>query len=171
MIISEKELHFKVIEPLIGIPVNFSYKNPKSLGSTSYFLKKFSSNAETQKLRINSKCNFQLYSKGVLLKAFYSTEVKAIPLPFKDITKIELIRGEEFVNPIFPSIMWFLLKLGVSILIARYFSLRLNQYSIEDMEMKITTSEYSILFTADGHLFESQDRLFRKLPVNVISQF
>jgi len=77
--------------------------------------------------------------------------------------ELKIIRGKEFINPtpLYP--MWVLMKLGVSILKARYFGLR--QYHIEQMQLSLRTTDYEMDFIANGFLFERQLEFLQSLDI------
>ena len=148
----------------IGKPIKVNFLKPKAIGSTGFYLKSFKvKKPETKSLKLDSKCNFERRSKGILLRANYSNKLTAIPIPNENITQITLKRGKEEFSPFFLSPMWILLKLGVSIVYARYFRLRLSQYSIDQMELNLKTTEYEMDFIANGYLFERQLSFFENL--------
>ncbi|WP_421808688.1 hypothetical protein [Flagellimonas sp.] len=99
----------------IGKPVKINLRQPKAIGSTGFYLKSFEAkNTESQNLNLDSKCNFEKRTDGILLRSNYSNKLTALPIPKESIIKITLIRGKESVNPFFLSPMWILLKMGVS---------------------------------------------------------
>jgi hypothetical protein len=168
MILSEKQLHASVLEPLIGKPLVFDFKQPRPLGSTHFLLKHFEQKeGKSNALKINARCNFQIFMEGLLLKTTNSTITQAIPINFEDILKFRVIRGEETINPFILSPMLILLNLGVPILKARYFRLKGWEYSINKMTLSIVSTRYSLLFEGDGYKFESQAKLFKDLPFKV----
>ena len=97
------------------------------------------------------------------MRANYSNKLTAIPIPNENIIEISLKRGKENINPFFFSPMWILLKLGISKLKARYFRFWLHEYSIDQMELNIKTTDYEIDFIANGYLFERQLSFFENL--------
>lgn len=103
---NESNLSHK-LSPIIGEPLQSGIK-----GSTSYFIKKLESGTAIV-LPENSKGIFQAYSKGLLLITFVSNRSLSIPIPYQHIQNLILEKGEETIDPFFPSAMWFLLKLGV----------------------------------------------------------
>ncbi|MFD2543736.1 hypothetical protein ACFSSB_15500 [Lacinutrix gracilariae] len=148
----------------IGKPAEIDMRTPKAIGSTGFYLKSFKTkNSETESLKIDSKCNFEKRTGGILLRANYSNNLTAIPIPNENIIEISLKRGKENIDPFFLSPMWILLKLGVSKLYARYFRFRLHEYSIEQMELNIKTTDYEMDFIANGYLFERQLSFFENL--------
>ena len=164
MILTEKNINKYKINNMIGEPIKIEFGNPKAIGNGSYFLKSFISKVDnSEKLKIDSKCNFDKYSNGILLRLNFSNKLSAIPIPRNEINKIELIRGEEKINPFPFSPMWILLKLGVSKLIARYFKVYVSEYSIENLRLMIDTENYKMEFIANGFLYEKQLEYFENL--------
>lgn len=146
---------------LIGKPTEIDLKKPKSIGSTGFYLKSFK--AELESLKIDSKCNFEKRTNGLLLRANYSNKLTAIPIPDEKIIRITLKRGKENIDPFFLSPMWILLKIGVSKLTARYFRFGLYEYSIEQMELNLKTTDFEMDLIANGYLFERQLSFFENL--------
>ncbi len=168
MILFEKELHSRVLEPILGRPKRINRKYIRSIGSTSYFLTSFfQSNNEENTLRINSKCNFQLYENGILLRANFSTQVRAIPIKYSEIQELKLIRGKEHIDPLYFSLMGILMRLGVSVLKARYFKAEFSEYTIDDMVLELKTKDYKMSFCTNGHQFETQESLFKMTPIEL----
>ncbi|MFD1015737.1 hypothetical protein [Winogradskyella rapida] len=150
----------------IGKPAEIDMRKPKAIGSTGFYLKSFKTkNSETESLKIDSKCNFEKRTGGILLRANYSNKLTAIPISNENIIEISLKRGKENIDPFFLSPMWILLKLGVSKLYARYFRFRLHEYSIEQMELNIKTTDYEMDFIANGYLSERQFSFFENLNI------
>ncbi|MDC8004208.1 hypothetical protein POV27_09110 [Aureisphaera galaxeae] len=148
----------------IGKPAKVDWRKPKAIGSAGMYLKSFESeNPEDESLKLNSKCNFEKRARGLLLRANYSNKLTAIPIAEEDIISITLKRGKENVSPFFLSPMWILLKVGVSKLYARYFRLRLHEYSIDQMKLHLKTINYEMEFIANGYLYERQLSFFNNL--------
>ena len=104
----------------IGKPAEIDFRKPKAIGSTGFYLKSFKAkNPESENLKLDSKCNFEKRTNGILLRANYSNKLTAIPIPKESIIGITITRGKETIDPFFLSPMWILLKLGVSKLYAR----------------------------------------------------
>ena len=139
---------------------------PKTIGGPRLFLKKFANKSDGVKaLKQDSKCNFEKRANGLLLHTNYSNKRTLIALPFRDIIEIRIVRGKEEINPtpLYP--MWILMKLGVSILKARYFGLSRGQYSIKEMELKLSSINYDFEFIANGFLFERQLQFLQSLKL------
>ena len=148
----------------IGKPLSIDFRNPKAIGSTGFYLKSFiAKKPDLVELKLESKCNFEKRTGGILLRGNYSNKLTAIPISKESLIEISLIRGNENINPFFLSPMWILLKLGVSKLYARYFRIFLSEYSIGEMKMKLKTEEYEMEFIANGYLFERQLSFFKSL--------
>lgn len=154
----------QALTKLIGNPVIIDFKNPKPIGSTGYFLKSFTSkSSDSPDLKLNSKCNFEKRTRGILLRANYSNKMISIPIPNEEIIEITLERGVETIAPFFLSPMWIKLKFGVSIQKARYFRVRTHEYSIDEMRLGIKSTNYELELVANGYLFESQVVFFENL--------
>lgn len=168
MIITENNITDIKLDKIIGKPIKFDINNRQSLGSHSFFLKSFDShNTDDHKeLKIDSKCNFQKYTNGVLMRINYSNKLYAIPIRYNDTDKIELIRGKENISPYFFSPMKLLLKFGVSIRYARYLGLRHYEYRISDTELKVFTKDFKAELITNGFDFENQLPFFESLNLN-----
>ena len=154
----------QTIIKLIGKPEKFNFRKPKAIGSAGFYLKSFKSkNSEAEILKLNSKCNFEKRTGGILLRANYSNSLSAIPFQKEKIIEITITKGKESVNPVSLSPMWILLKLGVSKLYARYFKIFISEYSIDQMELNLKTKEYEMKFIANGYLFERQLQFIENL--------
>ena len=148
----------------IGKPAEIDFRKPKATGSTGFYLKSIKAkNPESENLKLDSKCNFEKRTRGILLRANYSNKLTAIPIPKESIIGITITRGKETIDPFFLSPMWILLKLGVPKLYARYLRFRLREYSIDQMELNLKTAEYEMDFIANGYLFERQLSFFENL--------
>lgn len=148
----------------IGKPAEINFRKPKAIGSTGFYLKSFKAkNTEYGNLKLDSKCNFEKRTGGILLRANYSNNLTAIPITKESIIGITITRGNETIDPFFLSPMWILLKLGVSKLYARYFKILISEYSIDQMELNLKTAEFEMDFIANGYLFESQLSFFKSL--------
>lgn len=157
-------MNSRQIEKVIGKPEKVNWKKPKAIGSASFFLKSFKTkNNSKEKIKKNSKCNFEKYSDGILLRSNLSNKLGVLPIKETEIELIKLIRGKEKVEPLTLSPMWFLLKIGVSKLIARYFRVVIGEYSIEEMKLKIETKNEIMEFTQNGYIFERQLEFFKSL--------
>jgi hypothetical protein len=136
------------IEKVIGETTKVDWKKPKAIGSSSFFLKSFKTkNGSEQLIKENSKCSFEKYSNGILLRSNLSNKLSVLPINKSEIKYIKLTRGKERVEPLTLSPMWIMLKLGVSKLIARYFRIVLGEYSINEMKLKIETENQIMEFT------------------------
>ena len=148
----------------IGKPAEIDFRKPKAIGSAGLYLKSFKAkNPESENLKLDSKCNFEKRTNGILLRANYSNKLTAIPIPKESIIGITITRGKETIDPFFLSPMWILLKLGISKLYARYFKILISEYSIDQMELNLKTAEYEMDFIANGYLFERQQSFFENL--------
>lgn len=154
----------QAITKQVGKPAEIDFRKPKAIGSTGFYLKSFiAKNPESENLKLDSKCNFEKRTGGILLRTNYSNKLTAIPITKESIIRITITRGKETFAPFFLSPMWILLKLGVSKSYARYFRLRLHEYSIDQMELNLKTTEYEMDFIANGYLFERQLSFFENL--------
>jgi hypothetical protein len=164
MLIIDFEKQKRKVKELIGQPVTTGV-----VGSTTYFFHDISCPSLVNDSPDGFKGIFQLYTNGLLLMLFKGTTRRAIPIPYNEVKDIVLIKGREVVDPIFLSPMWILLKLGVSIEVARYFRSRLSEYSIENTTLRVEANDHVLSLRSNGYLFNSQEKFFRK--ANVGSRF
>ncbi len=141
--------------PLIGEEVRGGIT-----GSTTYFIKSFHS-IETIELMEDSKGIFQAFTKGLLLRVFKNNRSISLPIPFKEIDMLELIKGTEVCAPYYFSPMWILLKLGIRLEIARYFA-NGSEYSIEPTTLIIQTQAFKLKLESNGFAYNSQADYFSK---------
>ncbi|MET1258453.1 hypothetical protein ABV409_03885 [Flagellimonas sp. DF-77] len=155
------------VDQLVGPPIKQVWYKPERTGSPSVFLKKWQGRSDSSpSFPIDSRCNFEYRPKGIIVHANYSNNTKQLVIPFILITKVELIRGTESVNPIRFYPMWLLLKFGVPLLRARYFGLSKRQYAIEEATLTLTTTDHEIGFIGNGFDFEALLRFFKRLKLN-----
>ena len=158
------EMTEKAIIRLIGKTAEIDIRKPKAIGSPGFYLKSFKAqHPSTKILKLDSKCNFEKRTGGILIRSNYSNRINLCPITKDSIIEIVLTRGKETINPVVLSPMWMLLKLGVSKHYARYFRCGLHEYSIDLMKMKLRTTEYEMDFIANGYLFERQWSFFKNL--------
>ncbi|WP_203296752.1 hypothetical protein [Luteirhabdus pelagi] len=149
---------------MIGDPIVVDLKKLKPIGGPGLFLKSFENKVNnSESIEIDSKCNIEKRPDGILIHASKSNRQTLIPIPTDNVLEIEIIRGKEQIDPFFLSPMWILLKMGVSVLYARYFRLRMHEYHIDQMELKLTTTDYEFDFNANGYLFERQLKFLKNL--------
>jgi len=72
-------------------PFKNDLRKPKSIGSLGFYIKSIKTkNPETESLKLNSTCNFEKRTGGVLLRSNYSNKLIAIPIPSENIIGITL---------------------------------------------------------------------------------
>jgi hypothetical protein len=99
------------------------------------------------------------------LRSNLSNRQTVLAIKKTDIINVKLTRGKEYLSPIILSPMWILLKLGVSKITARYFKVRLSEYSIDEMKLRIETKNQIMEFTQNGYIFERQLDFFKSLDL------
>ena len=166
MILTEKNIDDRKINQYVGKEINQRFSKPKLVGGPGLFLKSFVNKTGGQEtLKLNSKYNFEKRTSGILIHSNYSNKRTLIAIPKKDILELKIVRGKEEIKPIPLYPMWILMKLGMSVLKARYFGLRLGQYSIGQMELKLKTTDYEMDFVANGFLYERKLEFLKKLEL------
>ena len=169
MIIKEKDISRVKIHQYLGDAHTVSIKNFKVVGRPGLYLRSFVAKKDPLVgLAENAKSNFEHREKGLLLHTNYSNTRTLVALPKSEIRSIQLLRGKEDISPFIFSPMGILLKLGVSVLYARYFRLYSSEYNIEPMELKLETSAYLMTFSASGFLFERHLKYFKGLNYDAI---
>ena len=162
MILVEKAIDQRKILNLIGAPISPSLRKPA--GSPGLFLKSFVNFSNPLEiLKLNSKCNFEKRAFGLLLHTNISNKQTVVLIPKESIVLIKLLRGKEEVTPFLLSPFWFLLKFKVPLKYARYFQIRVSEYSIGEMELEIETKNYHLRFIQNGYLFERHLAFFEGL--------
>ena len=149
------------LQPLIGNPI----KGLKLKGSTAYFVKSIAFNGEEDFDLKNYKGVFESYSHGVLLMLFKSDKRKQIPINFQDIRKVNLIEGQLLVEPGWLTPMRLLLRLGVSLKIARYFQTSSDDVEKVETNLKIVTKDFDMKLLTNGFTFSSQKKFFESLNI------
>jgi len=150
------------IDDLIGksIPIRDQVRKG-TVGSRLYRLLKFSFlDKETELVDLNSRCTFEKFERGLLLRINDHQKLFSIAIPYDSIDHIELIKGEEVINPFPLSPMWILLKLGVPARFARYFMIRLFEYSIDPMILKIRSGEDMLELDSHGYNYYGEKKYF-----------
>lgn len=166
MILAEKEINNYTLNKIIGEPVKLNINKLQSLGSRSFFLKSIDLHKTNEDIKIDSKCNFQKYSDGILMRINYSNKISALPISNNSLTKIELIRGKETITPRSFSIFNLMIKLKVPIRYSRYFALRRPVgYQISDTILKIISNDYKMTLITNGYDFENQMPFFESLDI------
>ncbi|GHE53739.1 hypothetical protein [Roseivirga thermotolerans] len=151
------------IEKILGKPIKPDIKSRKALGSTSFFLKKFESHTKKSSLKENHKCAFQKYEQGLLARVFHSGNVENLIFRFDSVSQVLLIKGKEIIDPKWYSPMAWLLKLGVPLRLARYFTVNSTDYSINEMTLIIKSEDHLLEMTTNGWFYEGQRRFFEPL--------
>lgn len=166
MILTEKHIDNRKISSLVGPPIPQKWTKLKTIGGPGLFLKKFvNKTGGSQKLKLDSRCNLEKRPKGLLVHTNHSNKRTLIPLPFDDILQLKIVRGKEFINPrpLYP--MWILMKLGVSVLKARYLAFRVREYAIDPTEFQLCSKNYDFKFMGNGFDFERMLEFLQSLPL------
>ena len=152
----------KKYEYLLGTPLGVKEQLKSDFsGSSLYRLQNAYIDGRTLDLDfITNRANFEKFSNGLLLRVNQNQNLSHFVIPYNDIKKIELIKGEERCSPRLISIMRILLKFGVKLRYARYFSLSLNEYSIDRMKLRIKTSNGQIELDSNGYNYEAEKSYF-----------
>ena len=171
MILTEKEINYYTLNKIIGEPIRLKLNKFESIGSRSFFLKKIDISKAikySDEIKIDSKCNFQKYSDGILMRINYSNKIYAIPISNTSLTKLKLIRGNEKITPLSYSIFNLLIKLKVPIRYSRYFAWRRSkiEYQISDTELYIKSDFLEIDLITNGYDFENQLPFFKSLNID-----
>lgn len=142
------------------------FKKPRIIGSPGLYLKNFKNTSENQtSYSIDSKCNFEKTASALILHSNKLNKHSTLCLKFVDLIELELIKGKEYIRPFPLSVMWWLLKCGISIRYARYFKSKIDHYVIENMELSVKTTAYQFQFEANGYLFDEFIEYFKKMDL------
>jgi len=99
----------------------------------------------------------------LLLRINDKQKLFAIAISYNSITNIELTGGEESINPIPLGPMWILLKLGMHIRFARYFMIRIWEYSVNPIVLKIQAEDEMLELDANGYNHHRESRYFEEV--------
>ncbi|MDC7997991.1 hypothetical protein [Gilvibacter sediminis] len=164
MILTEGQIDERTIKKIVGEPVSFDFNKPKIVGSPLLYLKRFNSQKESAKtIKENSRCNLEIRSNGLILHTNILNKRTLLLIPKKENTYLKIIKGSEKIDPFFLSPMWWLLKFGVSVRVARNFKIMTHEYSIDEMKLVLKTEDHELEFTASGYLFERHLDFLKKL--------
>ena len=171
MILPEKKIDHYTLNKIIGEPIRLKINKLETIGSRSFFLKKIDISKEikhSDEIKIDSKCNFQKYSDGILMRINYSNKIYAIPISNTSLTKLRLVRGNEKITPQTFSIFNLLIKLKVPIRYSRYFAWRRSriEYQISDTELYIKSDFLETYLITNGYDFENQLPFFKSLNID-----
>ena len=156
------EIPVRKLEPILGHPIKKGVR-----GTPTYFIKELTTDLDLSLDHlIDGKGLFQLFQRGLLFRIFKNSETYTLTLKFDEISNLTLIKGRETISPIFLSLFWILLRLGVHIDIARYFSGPRREYRIEETVLEIRTSDFCCNLTTSSYTFNAQERFFSNLNSN-----
>lgn len=170
MILTGKEIKNYSIEKLIGKPIKFSLRKMNTIGSRSFFVKSFTAkNKKINVIKINTRCNIQKYTNGILIRFNNSNKISVIPVNNNDIIKIKLQRGKEKITPSLFSLFNLLIKLNVPIRYARYVAWKKYEYQISETTLLLEFNDVKMKLITNGYDYENQlsfiDSLNLKLNV------
>lgn len=151
------------IDNLLGDSISIKEQmNKGTIGSELYRLKKLKIKEKIPDFTdLNSRCNFQKYKKGLLLRINHNMSLFNIAISYDKIESVDLIKGDENISPFFFSPMRLLLSLGVHVRYARYFKIHLSEYSIEPMFLKITSGDDFIELDSSGWNYYGEIKYFK----------
>ncbi|MCF8299145.1 MAG: hypothetical protein K9J13_16475 [Saprospiraceae bacterium] len=140
------------IEKLIGKEFTVSERIAnKKFGSNIYNLRQIKAKDSNIKNlpQENSRCNFEFFEKGILLRINDNQKLFGIPLNEDEIIKFQLVKGEEKIWPF--SLAWLLYKLGVDINILKKFRFVLGGYFYNKrFHLIIITNNEEIILDSNG---------------------
>ena len=156
MILNAREAQEHELRKVVGSAIPFNLRKMKASGSSGLFLKSFTNYKNPEKaLSINSKCSFENRVNGILLRSYNSNVQMMVALPLNEISKIQLIKGDEINHLSTFSLGGVFHKIGLSLRYARYlFPYRF--YRIDPMDLIIYSKNYKMTFRASGYQFENQ---------------
>ena len=165
---SEDELSPKLKRKIQGLIGNsFSIKDQITkgvVGSRKYRLRRLKLlENDAEVIDLNSRCNFEKFERGLLLRINSKQKIYTVAINYNSITDIELTGGEECINPIPLSPMWLLIKLGMHIRYARYFMIKILEYSVDPIMLKIQAGDQQIVLDSNGYNFHGESKYFEHL--------
>lgn len=135
-----------------------------SVGSELYRLIDLKMKSELKYLMdLNTRCNFEKYEKGLLLRINHNQKLYFLAFSYDDISSINVVKGEEITSPLLFSPMKFLLFIGIHIRYARYFRIHLSEYRIERMNLTIKLGENLIQLDSNGYNYYSELNYFKEI--------
>lgn len=135
-----------------------------TVGSELYRLTDLRLKSEVKHLiDLDTRCNFEKYEKGLLLRVNQNQKLYFIAISYTDISSINLVKGEETISPLFFSPFRFLLLMGVHIRYARYFRISLSEYRVERMSLIIRAGEDIIKLDSNGYNYYSELKFFKAI--------
>ncbi len=157
---TEKEFHQdrkSEVNQLLGVrkSVLSQLKNGFS-GSALYRLTEMSvRSTSSNMIDLNSRCNFEKYSDGLLLRINHAQNLYFVIMSYKSIDEVKLVQGE--IKIISPVMRW--LYSGLSY---KYFHYLGGHYT-ERVTLKIKTGHDYICLDSNGHNFYSEEKYFRSI--------
>jgi len=151
------------IDSLVGSQISLKdqFRNGSS-GSALFRLRETKLNNKlSDDTYLNLRCNFEKRTNGLILRINQNQKLMNIAIDFDSIIKIMLFK-KEVVSPRFFSPMRLLLKLGMSIRYARYFSGHRSYYIVEPLDLIIKTSEGIMRLDSNGYNFYNTFNYFSK---------
>jgi len=133
------------LEPIVGPKSNSIVK-----GSAGLFIKALKSENMPTDL-VGAKVNFEIREKGLLMYTSKSDKRWVFPLASKDLIAISLQGGEETYKAFPLSPMWLLLKLGMSIRVARKFKMKWDEYSASPCILILDTQDLDLALESSGY--------------------
>jgi len=117
---------------------------------------------KTDVLLSQTKCNFEILPKGLMLVGNFSNSDTIISVLKEEIESITLVRGKEIIDTFYLSPMYILSKLGVPNHISQYLKVYPSEYKITETRITIKCAEYQLKLITSGSRFEKLLRTFKR---------
>ncbi len=153
----------KEIESLIGRPLSVSQKlSRKSYGSSLYNLRtiKLFESLASELPTENSRCNFEKFERGILLRINDKQKLYATPLDLKLVNEIRIIRGDERLHPI--GLTATLIHLGVKKETVKKYRFLSGGHYHERFKLIIKTNTAEISMDNNDSNYRAEKEFFRE---------
>ena len=161
---SEKELNdLDIVQSYLGNP----FKEPGKLltvtGSGGYFIENLTlPNTLSTDIPEDAKATIQRYENGIFVLFNKSNRQYGVMLAWDDIVSLELKEGKSYYKPIPLLPMWWLLKLGMKLNIARKVGI-FGEYRQEPLQLQINLGNHQICLYSNGFSFTEKRTYFNSM--------
>ena len=158
-----KLFNYKIDQEL-GKPYSLFYQFKSGFSGSPLCLLRKSKIKKINLLQLNpnARFNFEKRPNGLLLRVNDNLKLYFITIHKTEIQKIN-VRSTENIAPHLLSLMWILLKLGLSKRYARYFKSRYEKYEVDPVTLTIKTINGELIFESNGYNYENLVCYFKKL--------
>jgi len=142
----------KLVENLIGQGIAFKEQlNYGTIGSPNFYLKTLKIDGKIIEFSsANSRGSFEKFRYGLLFRTTYRNEVYCLAVGNFQNLRVIIIGGKEQISPIVFGPMFISMKLGLPIRYSRYLRLRLFEYSVDEVTLRIMGENEELKLTTSG---------------------